>query len=63
MYRVYDNPYKMEERLREAERRLSDLRMGRADLETLIDAEQEVNEMRERVNFAWQDWEVDQEEN
>ena len=55
MYRVYENPYKVEEMLRAAERRLSDLRASDASFEELLDAEMDVNELRERANFAWQD--------
>ena len=55
MYRSYENPYHVEEMLRTAERRLSDLRAAGARPDELLDAEMDVNELRERANFAWQD--------
>lgn len=53
MYRSYEDPYRLEDALQEAERRLSDaIARGEDDY---IDLYQEVEELRERVNFAWQD--------
>ena len=51
----YENPYRLEDELRAAERRLSDARASGADAEDLIDLQIEIEELKERVNFAWQD--------
>ena len=53
MYRSYENPRRMEELLEEAQKRLSDA-IARGD-DDCIDLYQEVEELKERVNFAWQD--------
>lgn len=52
MYRSYENPYTLEEMLKEAEKRLAE-NPGDEDLAT------DVAELRDRVNFAWQDDEYD----
>lgn len=48
MYRSYENPYRLEDALADAKRRLS-------EDPTNEDLAQEVEELRDRVNFAWQD--------
>ena len=48
MYRGYENPYRLEESLKEAEKML-------AEDPGNIDIANEVAELKERVNFAWQD--------
>jgi uncharacterized sporulation protein YeaH/YhbH (DUF444 family) len=61
MYRQYEDPRKLEKMLQDAERRLSDAQAsGTDDLDRLIDLHQEVEELRDRVNFAWQDEEYDE---
>lgn len=55
MYRQYENPWSLQERLEAAERALSDAQAAGDDEERLIDLHREVEELRERVNFAWQD--------
>lgn len=52
MYRQYENPRALEERLEEAKRRLA----KNPDDEDLCN---EVAELKERINFAWQDEEYD----
>ncbi len=53
MYRSYENPWKLEDALKDAQRRLSDaIARGEDDC---IDLYQEVEELKERINFAWQD--------
>lgn len=48
MYRRYEDPHKLEDMLAEAEQRLSE----NPDDDYLAE---EVAELRDRVNFAWQD--------
>lgn len=55
MYRQYENPRTLERQLENAERRLSDARARGAEVEELMDLQEEVDELRERANFAWQD--------
>lgn len=56
MYRQYEDPRKLEDMLQEAQRRLSDAQAaGHDDNDLLIDLYNEVEELKERVNFAWQD--------
>lgn len=61
MYRQYENPYKVQKQLETAERELSDARARGEDPENLIDLYLEVESLRERVNFAWQDDEFEME--
>ena len=61
MYRQYEDPRKLEKMLQDAERRLSDAQAsGTDDWDMLIDLQLEVEELRDRVNFAWQDEEYDE---
>jgi hypothetical protein len=53
MYRQYENPYTLEERLEEAKRRLAE---NPYDEDLVL----EVEELKERINFAWQDDEYDE---
>lgn len=53
MYRQYENPNALEERLEEAKRRLAE---NPYDEDLVL----EVEELKERVNFAWQDDEYDE---
>ena len=59
MYRQYENPYKVQEMLTDAERRLAEAQAQGADIDVLVGLHDEVEELRERVNFAWQDDEAD----
>ena len=56
MYRQYEDPYALEERLAELQRELA---------ENPLDEELafEVQELKDRINFAWQDDEFDNEGN
>lgn len=60
MYRHYENPYKLEEMLESAERTLQELKEEGADDDALIDAYLWVEELKDRINFAWQDEEYDE---
>ena len=59
MYRSYEDPYKVEKMLENAERQLSDAQ-ARGE-EDLIDLYEWIEELKERVNFAWQDNEYEME--
>lgn len=48
MYRGYENPCTIEDMLADAKRRLAEDPLNE-------DLAQEVEELRDRVNFAWQD--------
>ena len=52
MYRDYENPYRLEERLEELK---AQLKKDPDNIELYMD----VRELQERVNFAWQDDEYD----
>ena len=54
IYRQYEDPYKLEKQLAEAKHRLADNPYD----EDLVN---EVAELKERVNFAWQDDEAEME--
>ena len=53
IYRQYEDPYKLEKQLAEAKQRLAENPYN----EDLVN---EVAELEERVNFAWQDQEYDE---
>ena len=59
MYRSYEDPYKVEKMLENAERQLSDAQ-ARGE-EDLYDLYEWIEELKERVNFAWQDNEYEME--
>ena len=58
MYRANENPWKLEDILADAQRRLSEAKARRDDPDDMIDLYIEIEELKERVNFAWQDAEV-----
>lgn len=60
MYRQYENPYTLEEKLAELENELQQAYASGADDE-LEDLEFEIAELKDRINFAWQDDEYDHE--
>lgn len=53
MYRQYEDPYKLEQALAEARERLAEScdEYGEMDIDLLL----EVQELEDRVNYAWQD--------
>jgi hypothetical protein len=59
MYRSYENPHKLEQQLKELREEYNERRKLGADAYELIDLAMEINELEERVNFAWQDDEYD----
>lgn len=59
MYRQYENPYELENRLEELKRELHKAYAMGADAENLIDLHMEIADLKDRINFAWQDDEYD----
>lgn len=59
MYRQYENPYKLEEQLKELKEEYHKAIEEDEDEETLINLECFIAELEERINFAWQDDEYD----
>lgn len=55
MYRQYENPHTLEEQLKELQAQYA----AETDEDVLIDLAQEIEELKERINFAWQDDEYD----
>lgn len=51
MYRQYEDPYKLEKQLAELKERESKT----TDEDELMYLAQEIAELKDRVNFAWQD--------
>ena len=62
MYRYYEDPRVLEGRLKDAEKRLAIAKekIGEEDADALIDLYIEVEDLRERVAFAWEDQEADE---
>lgn len=62
MYRQYENPYELNKYLCELEAEYQMLiEMGvDADEEDFIDLYEEILDIKERINFAWQDEEYDE---
>ena len=56
IYRQYENPHKLEKRLEE----LKERRAKCTDEYELEGIDQDIAELKERINFAWQDDEYDE---
>lgn len=50
-----ENPHILEDRLEEAKKRLEEAKQSGMEIEDLYDLYCEVEELKDRVNFAWQD--------
>lgn len=59
MYRQYEDPYKLEEQLKELKEEYYEAIKNDADEETIINLACDIAELEERINFAWQDDEYD----
>lgn len=60
MYRQYEDPWKLEDRLEKAEESLERAKEEDPEnIDRIIDLVNEVESLKERVNFAWQDQEYD----
>lgn len=56
MFRNYENPYTVENKLREVETTYEDRKLaGTLTEEEMFDFEQTIQELKDRVNYAWQD--------
>ena len=59
MYRQYENPHNLEDRLKELQSRRAALPLTPETETELMDLDIEIHELKERINFAWQDDEAD----
>jgi hypothetical protein len=59
MYRNYENPYKLNKYLCELEAEYQTAIENGEDVEDLIDLCEDIETLKERINFAWQDDEYD----
>ena len=60
MYRQYEDPYTLEDQLAEAKADYENALMNGEDEDTLMSLVETIHELKERVNFAWQDDEYDE---
>lgn len=60
MYRQYEDPRKLEDQLAELKEQLREAYALGVDVYELQDLEMEIAELKERINFAWQDEEYDE---
>ena len=60
LYRQYEDPYALEEQLEELREQYCTAVEEGADDEVLINLQMDINELEDRVNFAWQDDEFDE---
>lgn len=65
MFRRYEDPHKVQEMLDRARQELEDAKReveisGEECYDRMIDLYQEVSELEERLNFAWQDDEYEE---
>jgi hypothetical protein len=62
MYRQYENPAKVQKMLEAAEEELARAKEEDPEnIDLIIDLANEVESLKERLNFAWQDDEYDEE--
>ena len=62
MYRQYENPYELENQLDELKKEYEKAVKENADEDILINLAENIAELKERINFAWQDDEYDMED-
>ena len=55
MYRQYENPHKLEQKLAEAKAIYRRAIEEGTDENIIMDMALEIHELEERINFAWQD--------
>lgn len=60
MYRQYENPYTLEEKLKDLREQRQNLVDAGYTGEDLVDIDLDIHELEERVNFAWQDEEYEE---
>lgn len=61
MYRSYENPHSLEDQLKEMQAEFQRRYESGEDLEDLIDISISIEDLKQRINFAWQDDEYDSE--
>lgn len=61
MYRRYENPFELQDLLEEKESEYHARLAAGEDMENLIDLAIDIEDLRQRINFAWQDDEYDAE--
>lgn len=59
MYRQYENPYTLEEELQELEAEYQEAIQNNADDDEIMSLAESIAELKDRINFAWQDDEFD----
>lgn len=55
MYRQYENPHKLEKQLEKLRKQYHEAKENNVDEDTLISMAMDIDELKERINFAWQD--------
>lgn len=55
MYRSYEDVYILEERLKDLKEEYNRAVEENADIDTIISLSEDIAELKERINFAWQD--------
>lgn len=60
MYRSYENPYELEMQLKELKQQYYDAKAN-ADEDSMIDLSIEISSLEERIKFAWEDDEYENE--
>lgn len=61
MYRQYENPHELKDRLKELEKEYTKAVGENADEDRLIALSEDIAELKDRINCAWQDDEYDSE--
>ena len=61
MYRAYEDPYELECILEKLKKELSELQYEQ-DEERFISLSESINDIEQRINFAWQDDEYENQE-
>lgn len=56
MYRQYENPHTLQTQLDELQKEFAECSKTE-DIENLIDLQESIEELKQRINFAWQDME------
>ena len=62
MYRAYENPGKLEDQLKELQDERSRAELDGADETVLAGFDESIAELKDRINFAYQDEEYDERE-
>lgn len=60
MYRQYEDPFKLEKQLERMQAQFEEASQTGKDVEYLFDLHEEMESLKERINFAWQDDEYDE---